>query len=186
MKVFNPHAPSNKRFSTPACYAHHEQIKRRLYEQRINEVELVSFTPLIFSATGGMGKSAAVFYGRLADMIATKTKQPYSSTITWIRCRLNFLLIRSSVSCLRGSCQNSCPNCLIPLHWQSGKPESELITTLNYPHCLTVLCYNLLKFVTISWQCIYSQLCPPTQLLPLPYQFTQHPYNPCCLPKSYP
>ena len=109
VKVFNPHAPSNKRFSTPACYAHHEQIKQRLYEQRINEVELASFTPLIFSTTGGMGKSAAVFYGRLADMIATKTKQPYSSTITWIRCRLNFSLIRSSVSCLRGSRQNSCP-----------------------------------------------------------------------------
>ena len=109
VKVFNPHAPSNKRFSTPARYAHHEQIKRRLYEQRINEVELASFTPLISGTTGGMGKSAAVFYGRLADMIATKIKQPYSSTITWICCRLNFSLIRSSVSCLRESCHNSCP-----------------------------------------------------------------------------
>ena len=53
------------------------------------------------STTGGMGKSATVFYGRLADRIATKTKQPYSSTFTWIQCRLNFSLIRSLVSCLR-------------------------------------------------------------------------------------
>ena len=103
VKVFNPHAPSNKKFSIPSCYAHHEQIKRRLYEQRINEVELASFTPLIFSTTGGMGKSATVFYGRLADKIATKRKQPYASTMTWIRCILNFSLIRSSVTCLRGS-----------------------------------------------------------------------------------
>ena len=109
VKVFNPHAPPNNSFSTPACYALHEQIKWCLYEQRINEVELVSFTPLIFSPTGGMGKSAAVFYGRLANMIATKTKQPYSSTITWICCRLKFSLIRSSVSCLRGSRHISCP-----------------------------------------------------------------------------
>ena len=109
VKVFNPHAPSNKRFSTPACDANHEQIKRCLYEQRSNEVELASLTPLIVSTTGGMGKSAAVFYGCLADMIATKTKQSYSSTITWIRCRLNFSLIRSSVSCLRGLRHNSCP-----------------------------------------------------------------------------
>ena len=57
VKLFNPHAPSNKRFLIPACYAHHEQIKLRLYEQRISEVELASFTPLIFSTTGGMGKS---------------------------------------------------------------------------------------------------------------------------------
>ena len=79
VKLFNSHAPFNKRFSTPACYAHHEQIKRHLYEQRINEIELASFTPLFFSTTGGMGNSAAVFYGRLAGMIATKTKQPYTS-----------------------------------------------------------------------------------------------------------
>ena len=84
IKVFNPHTPSNKRFLIPACYAHHEQIKRHLYEQRINEVELASFTSLIFSTTGGIGKSTKVFYGHLADMIATKTKQPYSSNITWI------------------------------------------------------------------------------------------------------
>ena len=107
-KVFNPHAPSNKRFLIPACYAHQERIKRRLYEQRVNEVELTSFTPLIFSTTRGMGKSATVFYGCLADKIAIKTTQPYSSTITWIECMWNFSLIRSS-SCLRGSHHNSCP-----------------------------------------------------------------------------
>ena len=114
VKVFNPHAPSNKRLLIPACYAHHERIKQRLYEQRINEVELASFTPLIFSTTGAMGKSTKVFYGCLADKIATKTKQPYSSTITWVQCRLNFSLIRSSVSCLRGSRHNSCPSCRLP------------------------------------------------------------------------
>ena len=43
IKVFNPHISSNKRFLILACYAHHEQIKWCLYEQRINEVELASF-----------------------------------------------------------------------------------------------------------------------------------------------
>ena len=98
VKVFNPHAPSNQRLLIPTCYAHHERIKQRLYEQRINEVELASFTPLIFSTTGGMGKSAKVFYGHLADKIATKTKQAYSSTITWIRCRLNFSLMLERIT----------------------------------------------------------------------------------------
>ena len=67
VKVLNPHAPSNKKFSVPSCYAHHEKIKWSLYEQRINEVEQASFTPLIFSTTGGMSKSTTVFYGRLID-----------------------------------------------------------------------------------------------------------------------
>ena len=110
VKVFNSHTPSNKKFSIPTCYAHHEQIKWHVYEQRINKVKLASFTLLIFSTTGGMGKSATVLYGRLADKIATKTKQPYSSTMTWVRCMLNFSLIRSSLTCLRGSsCRHS--NC---------------------------------------------------------------------------
>ena len=43
IKVFNRHISSNKMFLILACYAHHEQIKWRLYEQRINEVELASF-----------------------------------------------------------------------------------------------------------------------------------------------
>ena len=29
VKVFNTHAPSNKRLSIPSCYAHHEQIKTK-------------------------------------------------------------------------------------------------------------------------------------------------------------
>ena len=100
------HHPTRGFSFLPVIYAHHERIKWHLYEQRINEVELASFTPLTFSTTGGMGKFAK---GRLAEKIATKTKQLYSSTITWIRCRLNFSLIRSSVSCLRGLHHNSCP-----------------------------------------------------------------------------
>ena len=137
VKVFNSHAPSNKRFLIPACYAHHERIKQRLYEQRINEVELASFTPLIFSTTGGMGKSARVFCERLADKIATKTKQPYSSTITWVQCRLNFSLIRSSVSCLRGSRHNSCPR-LPDSSYYTGNLGSQNPTDRNIQSYVTM------------------------------------------------
>ena len=54
VRVFNPYAPSNNQTS-PACYRKLEQEKKRVYEQRICEVEHSSFTPLVFSATGGMG-----------------------------------------------------------------------------------------------------------------------------------
>ena len=103
VKVFNPNAPSNRKFPLSSCYRHHERIKKRSYEQRITEVENGSFTPLIFSTSGGMGQAADIFYKRLASIMAEKRKQTYSSTICWIRCQLNFSLIQSAIVCLRGS-----------------------------------------------------------------------------------
>ena len=103
IKVFNPFAPSNRRFPLPSCYKHHERIKKCAYEQRITEVELGNFTPLIFSTSGGIGKTADIFYKRLASMIAERRKMSYQCTIVWMRCQLNFSLIRSAIMCLRGS-----------------------------------------------------------------------------------
>ena len=103
VKVFNPYAQSNKKFSLSSCYKHHERAKKRSYEQRINQVEHGSFTPLIFSTTGGMGRLADIFYRRLASMLAEKRHQPYATMIGWLRCQLSFSLLRSSILCIRGS-----------------------------------------------------------------------------------
>ena len=45
VRVFNPFAPSNRHSSVTASYHHHENLKKRHYEQRIREVEHSSFTP---------------------------------------------------------------------------------------------------------------------------------------------
>ena len=103
VRVFNPHAPSNKNQTPSACYRKHEREKKRAYDQRIREVEHSSFTPLVFSATGGMGREATCFYKRLASMLAHKWDQPYSTTLWWLRCRLTFSLIRSAIQALRGA-----------------------------------------------------------------------------------
>ena len=103
VKVFNPFAKSNQRFSLAACFSHHEKSKKRAYEQRIIEVEHGSFTPLVFSTTGGMGRQSTIFYSRLASLLARKRHQPYSTTMGWLRCHLSFLLLRSSILCIRGS-----------------------------------------------------------------------------------
>ena len=93
VKVFNPNAMSNKKFSLPSCYQHHERIKKRAYEQRIIELEHGTFTPLIFSTNGGMGRLPDIFYRRLASMIADKRQQCYATTMGWLRCHLSFLLL---------------------------------------------------------------------------------------------
>ena len=66
IKVFNPHAPSNRTTNSKAIYRKHELCKKRSYDARIHEVEHSSFTPLIFLATGGMAAEATVFYKPIA------------------------------------------------------------------------------------------------------------------------
>ena len=103
VRVFNPHASSNRNTSIPNCYRRHEAEKKRAYEQRIREVEHSSFTPLVFSVTGGMGQQCSTFYRRLAALLAEKWNESYSSTLSWIRCLLSFCLLRSAIQCIRGA-----------------------------------------------------------------------------------
>jgi len=103
VKVFNPHAPSNRASSARAIYRKHELCKKRSYEARIREVEQSSFTPLIFSATGGMANEATLFYKRLASLLSDKWDSNYAAVMGWVRCCLSFSLLRSAIRCLRGS-----------------------------------------------------------------------------------
>ena len=57
---------------TSTIYRKHELCKKRSYEARIREVEQSSFTPLIFSATGGMANEATTFYKCLASLLSDK------------------------------------------------------------------------------------------------------------------
>ena len=80
-----------------------EQAKKREYGDRIREVENASFTPLVFSTTGGLSKETSIAYKRMAELLAIKRKTEYSTTLAWMRCSLSFALIRSAVACIRGT-----------------------------------------------------------------------------------
>ena len=103
VRVFYPNASSNRSTTTSSAYRRHEQAKKREYGQRIREVEHGVFTPLVFSSTGGMGREAATFYKRLANMISQKQQHPYPTVMGWLRCRLSFASLRSAIMCIRGS-----------------------------------------------------------------------------------
>ena len=85
VKVFNPYAPSNRTSTLQACYRTHENIKKRAYDQRIREVEHRTFSPLVFSCTGGMSRASTATYKRLAALIAERRDKPYCTTMGWIR-----------------------------------------------------------------------------------------------------
>ena len=70
MKVFHPNAQSYRNTFIPSVYRRHGQQKKREYGDRVRELELASFTPLVFSTTGGMGREAVTFYRRLAELLS--------------------------------------------------------------------------------------------------------------------
>ena len=100
VKVFNPHAPSNRQ-PLSSCHRKHENVKKLAYEQRVQEVEHGSFTPP--SCPLLVGSAATICYKRLASLLSSKREQPYYSTMAWIRCSLSFSLLRSSIQCIRGA-----------------------------------------------------------------------------------
>ena len=94
VKVFNPYAPPNRQSaSMSSTYRMHERVKKRQYSQRIQEVEHGTFTPLVMSLTGGLGREATVCYKRLASLLAVKWDQPYSVTMGWLQCSLSYSLL---------------------------------------------------------------------------------------------
>ena len=103
VRVFNTFAESNQSPCLAATFRRHEGDKRRAYEEHIREVEQGSFTPLVFSSSGGMGKATSVTYKRLASLLSEKWNSPYSLVMGWLRCSLGFSLLHSSLMCLRGS-----------------------------------------------------------------------------------
>ena len=76
--------------------------KRRAYDQQIRDIEHSSFTPLIFSTSGGLGPAATVAYKRLAVLLSEKQGKQYRLVMNWIRCKLSFSLPQSSITSLRG------------------------------------------------------------------------------------
>ena len=66
------------------CYITNEQEKQCSDDER--EVEKACFSPLVFSASGGMGPSATTVYKKLASMLAEKWNINYSCSLYWLRC----------------------------------------------------------------------------------------------------
>ena len=83
-------------------YLHQEREKKREYNARILEVEKGTFTPLIFSCTGGASLEATNFIKALALKVSNKKLEEYSHVVSFIRRRIRFDILKSCVVSLRG------------------------------------------------------------------------------------
>ena len=96
-------AESYKDLEPQQIYRLHENEKKRQYSSRVLDIEHGTFTPLVFTTTGGMGQECLRYHSRLAELIALKKGEQYVKTISWIRANKSFALLRSALICLRGS-----------------------------------------------------------------------------------
>ena len=49
-----------------------------------------------------LGKECLRYHSRLAELIAIKKGEQYAKTMSWIRSRISFALLRAVLICLRG------------------------------------------------------------------------------------
>ena len=89
--------------TTSEVFKEQEDEKKRKYQQRVLDVEMGSFTPLVFGTNGGMGNECQRFLKHLADKIAQKDTEPYNTVIAWLRTQISFEHLRSAHACVRGS-----------------------------------------------------------------------------------
>jgi len=103
IRVFDPYAKRYMKQSLKQCYVTNEKEKKNHYNKRILEIDQGSFTPLVFNALGGMGNESKTFISRLCLKLATVEK---SLVTNWVRTKLSFALLRSLLTCIRGSRTN--------------------------------------------------------------------------------
>ena len=103
IRVFHPNASSYHQTQVGSLFCRHELEKKHEYRDRVRSVESASFTPLVFSTFGGLGREASIFYSRLANLLAIRHAIQYSQMLSWMRYTISFSLLRSAILAIRGS-----------------------------------------------------------------------------------
>ena len=67
------------------------------------EVEQGTFTPLVFTTTGGMAEECKRYRNRLAELLLIKKGEDYVSIVSWLRAKVSFAIHCLALLCHRGS-----------------------------------------------------------------------------------
>ena len=99
VRVCHANADSYRDLTPKQIYKKHENEKKRKYAERVMKIEQGTFTPLVFTTTGGMaGDECVKYHSILAELISNKKGESYSNAISCIRAKVSFAML-----CLRGS-----------------------------------------------------------------------------------
>lgn len=61
---------------------------------RVCEIGNGCFTPIVMLTFGGMSKQTTIFYNQLTNLLSEKQGTSYAATVTYLRCRITFELIK--------------------------------------------------------------------------------------------
>ena len=104
IRVTHPKASLLSRQEVISQLRTHERMKKRQYGERVTAVDRGTFTPLVFSTSGMIGRECSMALKTLACLIAEKNVDLHVSVIMGqLRCKLSVCLMRWAVTCLRGS-----------------------------------------------------------------------------------
>ena len=103
VRVFDLNAQRYRGLELKKCFKRNEDEKKQQYNERVLEVENGSFTPLVFATNGGMARECKAFYKRLAEMVAEKRNITFPTATSYIRTKISFSLLKSTLICIRGA-----------------------------------------------------------------------------------
>ena len=101
VRVTHVNSRSNYGKYTKTMFKEHENEKERKYNQRVMDVEMGTFKPLVFGTNGGMGLDCQDFLRTLANKLSTKNDEPYDRVISWLRTQLSFAILRTQCTQMR-------------------------------------------------------------------------------------
>jgi len=105
VKVVSPFARSYSHLTQASLMKTAEKAKMREYKERIRDVEHADFNPLVFTTMGAMAPQCQVVVKKLAEKLSLKQGTNLSVVTGWLRVRLSFALLRTSIQCVRGTRQ---------------------------------------------------------------------------------
>ena len=103
VRITNTDSNSQRNQPVKSILRKHEQDKKREYNARVMEIEHGTFTPVVLSIKGVMGKECAIYHKALAEKLSQKSGDRYEEVTRLIRVKLSFLVLKSALLCIRGS-----------------------------------------------------------------------------------
>ena len=105
LRVFDPNACRYLNKLLQQCHVMNEKEKKRK-EHTMREfckLNMVHLHHWFFSIYGNTGRECRTFYSSLSNLLSEKRDLPKSITMNWIRTKICFALLKSSLLCLIGS-----------------------------------------------------------------------------------
>ena len=123
MCVVNTDAKTHALKNPEKCMQEAERGKKRIYlEECLQQRRHLS--PFVALADGVLGVEATATLKRVANCLAIKWRQTYSTMCGYVKSRIVITFVRATHHCIRGS--------RVPAHWISvQRPQREDVTGLN-------------------------------------------------------